>query len=115
MLGAGPVIVEPVFKLGSVWCHCPALDARAVVFQLHSTEPYGFPRCFPGCCGMEAVKKGVAQRLGFRPFFFRPPEWPYFDVIYVSSFYERLIGRKDSKPKMFEIHITLPSQKNGDY
>lgn len=64
---------------------------------------------------MEAVKKGVAQRLGFRPFFFRPPEWPYFDVIYVLSFYERLIGRKDSKPKMFEIHITLPSQKNGDY
>lgn len=47
MLGAGSDIVEPVFKFGSVWCHSPALDPRAVVFQLHSTETYGFPQVLP--------------------------------------------------------------------
>lgn len=73
MLGAGPVIVEPVFKLGSVWCHCPALDARAVVFQLHSTEPYGFPQVLPRLLWDGGCEEGSSTAAGLQAFLFSSP------------------------------------------
>lgn len=73
MLGAGPVIVEPVFKLGSVWCHCPALDARAVVFQLHSTEPYGFPQVLPRLLWDGGCEEGSSTAAGLQALLFLSP------------------------------------------
>lgn len=86
-----PCLAQTIFQgvqclnVGLSDATAPALDPRAVVFNLHATEPSGFPQVLPGLLRMEGVEEEAAQR-GSRPFSCLLPERPPSDGISVWSF-----------------------------